>query len=189
MQELRISADNADVAATPPLQPQNIPRLPHQPQDVPKPPYEAYFQRIIPDHKARSQRLCRIAHNTAGTPLPQQNVLPKSAEGSNSTSTDPIAQAQAIYREIHKLSDQAIILYRFHLILFGHSIDQIAASSNLPLRKGQKGQSYAFKAIAEAQETTHKAVGKTYLHSSVYLEFAERGGPGSLISIVGVKSE
>lgn len=172
IRELRVSAE-----ATPP----------HQPHDTPQPPHETYFQCISND--TRSKRLKRIAQRTFGTHLAPKKDLLGSIEGSVSTWTDPIAQAQAMYREIHKLSDQAGISYRFHLIFFGHSIDQITASSGLPLEKGQKGQSYAFEAIAKAQGTTKKAVGKMYFHSSVYLEFAEQGGPGSLLSIYGVKSE
>ncbi|KAI1530441.1 hypothetical protein PtrSN002B_010962 [Pyrenophora tritici-repentis] len=160
---------------------------PHRPQNTPKPPHETYFQCI--SNNTRSQRLKRIALRTVGTHLAPENDLLRSIEGSTSTWTDPIAQAQAMYREIHKLSDQAGISYRFHLIFFGNSIDQIAASSDLPLEKGQKGQSYAFKAIAKAQKTTKKAVGKMYFHSSVYLGLAEQGGPGSLLSIFGVKSD
>ncbi|KAE8824351.1 hypothetical protein HRS9139_09533 [Pyrenophora teres f. teres] len=160
---------------------------PHQPQNTAKPPHETYFQCI--SDGTRSQRLKKIALRTVGTHSAPKNDFLRSIDGSTSTGTDPIAKAQAMYQEIHKLSDQAGISYRFHLIFFGHSIDQIAASPNLPLKKGQKGQSYAFKAIAEAQRTTKEAVGKMYLHSSVYLEFAEQGGPGSLLSIFGVKSD
>jgi hypothetical protein len=163
IQELRDSTDDANVAMTPP----------HQPQHTPKPPHETYFQCI--SNNTRSQRLSRIALRTADTNSMQRLDLSMSTERSTSTSTDPIAQAQAIYQEI--------------LILFGHSIDQCAASSDLPLIKGQKGKSYAFEAIARAHKTTKDAVTKMYLHSSAYMELAEQGGPGSLLSIAGVKSE
>jgi hypothetical protein len=160
---------------------------PHQPQNTPKPPHETYFQCV--SNNTRSQRLSRIALRTADTNSTQRLDLSKSTERSPSTWTDPIAQAQAIYQEIHKHSNQAGSWYRLHLILFGHSIDQCAALSDLPLIKGQKGKSYAFEAIARAHKTTKNAVKKMYLHSSAYMEFAEQGGPGFLLSIAGVKSE
>jgi hypothetical protein len=47
----------------------------------------------------------------------------------------------------------------------------------------------AFEVIARAHKTTKNAVKKMYLHSSAYMEFAEQGGPGFLLSIAGVKSE
>lgn len=131
--------------------------------------------------------MSRIALRTADTTSMQKLDLLKSTE--RSTSTDPIAQAQAIYQEIHKHSNQADSLYRLQLVLFGHSIDQCAASSNLPLKRGQKGKSYAFEAVAKAHKTTKDAVSKMYLHSSVYFELAEQGGPGFLLSIAGAKSE
>jgi hypothetical protein len=195
IQELRDSTDNANVTITPPNQSQNTPKPPqqpqntskptHQPQNNPKTPHETYFQRI--SNNTRSQRLSRIALRTADTNSTQKLDLLKSTE--RSTSADPIAQAQSIYQEIHRHSNQAGSWYRLQLILFGHSIDQCAASSDLPLIKGEKGKSYAFETIAKAQKTTKEAITKMYLHSSVYLEFAEQGGPGSLLSIAGVKSE
>jgi hypothetical protein len=80
-------------------------------------------------------------------------------------------------------------LYRLNLIHFRHSIDQIAALPDLPLKQREKSQSYAFEAVAKAQGTEKDTITKAYNISSVYFVYAEKGGPGALLLIDGAKTE
>lgn len=103
--------------------------------------------------------------------------------------TDPIVQAKTIYQRIEQPVNQTNTLYRQHLILFGDVVDRYAASQPLPLSKGRDSKTAALEAIAGELKIKKNKVSKRYTHSRLYLKFAKIGGPGSLLSIDGLKSE
>ncbi|KAA8611151.1 hypothetical protein PtrV1_12149 [Pyrenophora tritici-repentis] len=102
---------------------------------------------------------------------------------------DPIVQAKTIYQRIEQPVNQTNILYRQHLILFGDAVDRYAASQPLPLSKGRDSKTAALEAIAGELKIKKNKVSKRYTHSRLYLKFAKIGGPGSLLSIDGLKSD
>jgi hypothetical protein len=145
-----------------------------------------YFKTLdIP--KKRKDRLSRVAQRIAKTGIHKGCYGIKTFE--SSIPRDSFATAKEMYQVLVNTSQKEVATsHRIYYLYFADAVDRYELSLS-DSSVGRSMKSLALDKLAEDLKATRPEVASMYTMGCKYLTCMETGGPGSLFSIDGAKSE